>query len=227
MKRSEINAIIAEAKDFCKKNNFHLPPFAFWSVQDWKNQDKEKVSEIINHALGWDITDFGLGDFKKTGICIFTVRNGSPRNLRMGKGKLYAEKIFMLYENQEVPFHYHWIKVEDVIDRAGGDIGVQLYNSDKDDGLASTNIIASIDGVEVEIKAGKEFFLKSGESITLLPGVYHRFCCPKGKVLVGEVSLVNDDKNDNKFYKPVGRFPKIEEDEEPIHLLCNEYMNHI
>ena len=116
----------------------------------------------------------------------------------MGKGKLYAEKIFMLYENQEVPFHYHWIKVEDVINRAGGDIGVQLYNSDKDDGLASTNIIASIDGVEVEIKAGKEFFLKSGESITLLPGVYHRFCCPKGKVLVGEVSLVNDDKNDNK-----------------------------
>ena len=40
MKRSEINIIIEEAKDYCNKNNFKLPPFAFWSVQDWKNKDK-------------------------------------------------------------------------------------------------------------------------------------------------------------------------------------------
>ena len=100
MKRSEINIIIEEAKDYCNKNNFKLPPFAFWSVQDWKNKDKEKVDEIITHSLGWDITDFGLGDFKKTGICIFTIRNGSPENLKLGKGKLYAEKVFFLYKNQ-------------------------------------------------------------------------------------------------------------------------------
>ena len=60
-----------------------------------------------------------------------------------------------------------------------------------------------------------------------MPGVYHRFWCPDENVLVGEVSLVNDDRNDNKFYEPVGRFPKIDEDEEPIHLLCNEYLNFI
>tara|TARA_B100001765_G_scaffold43956_1_gene25342 strand:- start:157 stop:846 length:690 start_codon:yes stop_codon:yes gene_type:complete len=227
MKRSEINSIIEEAKDYCNKNNFKLPPFAFWSVQDWKNKDKEKVDEIITHSLGWDITDFGLGDFKKTGICIFTIRNGSPENLKLGKGKLYAEKVFFLYKNQEVPLHYHWIKVEDVINRAGGAVGVQLYNSTKDDGLDSTIISASIDGEKIDIEAGKEFFLKSGESITLMPGVYHRFWCPDENVLVGEVSLVNDDRNDNKFYEPVGRFPKIDEDEEPIHLLCNEYLNFI
>ena len=227
MKRSEINTIIIEAKDFCKKHNFNLPPFAFWSVQDWKNKDKEKVNEIITHSLGWDITDFGLGNFKKTGICIFTIRNGSPDNLKSGKGKLYAEKVFFLYENQEVPLHYHWIKVEDVINRAGVDIGVQLYNSTKDDDLDNTNIITSIDGEKVDIEAGKEFFLKSGESITLMPGVYHRFWCPNERVLVGEVQLVIDDNNDNMFYKPVGRFPKIEEDEEPIHLLCNEYLDYI
>ena len=227
MKRSKINTIIIEAKDFCKKHNFNLPPFAFWSVQDWKNKDKEKVNEIITHSLGWDITDFGLGDFKKTGICIFTIRNGSPDNLKSGKGKLYAEKVFFLYENQEVPLHYHWIKVEDIINRAGGDIGVRLYNSTKDDDLDNTNIITSIDGEKVDIEAGKELFLKSGESITLMPRVYHRFWCPGERVLVGEVSLVNDDNNDNMFYKPVGRFPKIEEDEEPIHLLCNEYLDYI
>ena len=42
-------------------------------------------------------------------------------------------------------------------------------------------------------------------------------------MLVGEVSLVNDDQNDNRFHEPVGRFPDIEEDEEPWHLLTTDY----
>ena len=37
--------------------------------------------------------------------------------------------------------------------------------------------------------------------------------------------MVNDDTKDNRFYKPVGRFPEIEEDEPPIHLLGNELLN--
>jgi D-lyxose ketol-isomerase len=44
-----------------------------------------------------------------------------------------------------------------------------------------------------------------------------------GKVLVGEVSAVNDDNSDNYFYEPVGRFPVVEEDEEPLHLLVPDY----
>ena len=35
--------------------------------------------------------------------------------------------------------------------------------------------------------------------------------------------MCNDDANDNRFYEELGRFPKIEEDEEPYRLLCNEY----
>jgi D-lyxose ketol-isomerase len=46
-------------------------------------------------------------------------------------------------------------------------------------------------------------------------------------VLVGEVSSVNDDHTDNKFHQPVGRFPDIEEDEAPTHLLVGDYMNFI
>jgi len=34
---------------------------------------------------------------------------------------------------------------------------------------------------------------------------------------------VNDDNTDNRFYDPVGRFPTIEEDETPWHLLVNDY----
>jgi len=35
--------------------------------------------------------------------------------------------------------------------------------------------------------------------------------------------MTNDDNADNFFYDKAGRFPKIEEDEEPLYLLCNEY----
>ena len=44
-----------------------------------------------------------------------------------------------------------------------------------------------------------------------------------GMILLGEVSRCNDDNNDNFFYDEIGRFPKIEEDEPPYRLLCNEY----
>ena len=44
-----------------------------------------------------------------------------------------------------------------------------------------------------------------------------------GKVLIGEVSKVNDDNCDNRFYEDMGRFPIIEEDKAPYRLLCNEY----
>ena len=44
-----------------------------------------------------------------------------------------------------------------------------------------------------------------------------------GDVVVGEVSKVNDDHADNYFLDPIARFADIDEDEAPVHLLCNEY----
>ncbi len=44
-----------------------------------------------------------------------------------------------------------------------------------------------------------------------------------GLVLTGEVSQRNDDTVDNRFLEKTGRFPSIEEDDEPLSLLCNEY----
>ncbi len=41
--------------------------------------------------------------------------------------------------------------------------------------------------------------------------------------LIGEVSKVNDDRVDNHFYNVPGRFPKIEEDEEPLYLMQMDY----
>lgn len=46
---------------------------------------------------------------------------------------------------------------------------------------------------------------------------------PGSAISKPEVSKVNDDTNDNRFYEKIGRFPKIEEDEKPLYLLFSDY----
>lgn len=222
MKRSEINAVIRDADMFVRGHGFHLPPFAYWSPEEWATRGLE-VEEIVQNGLGWDITDFGQGDFRNKGLFLFTVRNGSPENLRTGKGKLYAEKIMIVDVDQVTPMHFHWVKTEDIINRGGGDLVISLYNATSDEGLADTPVTVSIDGVEHTVAAGGRVVLHPGESITLPPYLYHKFWGEAGRVLVGEVSVVNDDKSDNRFFEPIGRFPEIEEDEPPLYLLCTDY----
>jgi D-lyxose ketol-isomerase len=65
--------------------------------------------------------------------------------------------------------------------------------------------------------------LGSGESITLHQRVFHQFWSDDADLLLGEVSMVNDDHLDNFFLEERGRFPVIEEDEEPLHLLVGDY----
>jgi D-lyxose ketol-isomerase len=222
MKRSEINAIIRDADAFIKQHQFYLPPFAYWTPADWATKGEE-VREIVDRQLGWDITDFGQGDYAKIGLFIFTIRNGSLENLKMGQGKVYAEKMLIVDVDQVTPFHFHWRKVEDIINRGGGNLVIQLYNSTEDGGLADTDVTVSMDGVKRTLKAGDTVTLSQGESITLPTGLYHKFWGAESRVLVGEVSVVNDDNTDNRFYEPVGRFPQIEEDEAPLYLLCTDY----
>ena len=175
--------------------------------------------------LGWDLTDFGSGDFFKQGLILFTIRNGNP----LKDKKKYAEKIMIVEENQETPMHFHWNKMEDIINRGGGNLMMELYSSDKEENLSQDDFQVKIDGVVKTLKAGETISLNPGESICLEQGIYHRFYGEpeKGKVLVGEVSSVNDDSTDNRFKKPVGRFPDIIEDEEPVHLLASDYKNYV
>ena len=222
MKRSEINAIMREADAFIRGRGFYLPPFAYWTPQAWAAKGEE-VREIVDNGLGWDITDFGSGKFAKCGLFLFTIRNGHPHNWQTLQGKLYAEKIMLVGVDQVTPMHFHWSKSEDIINRGGGKLVVQLYNSTADEGLANTDVTVSTDGVQRVVKAGDTVVLAPGESITLPSRLYHAFWGAESRVMVGEVSMVNDDKTDNRFYEPVGRFPQIEEDEPPLHLLVTDY----
>ncbi|HHV62539.1 MAG TPA: D-lyxose/D-mannose family sugar isomerase [Firmicutes bacterium] len=222
MKRSELNRIMREGVAFIKKMNFALPPFAYWTPDDWKDKGHE-YDEIRDNMLGWDITDFGSGDYHRIGLLMFTLRNG---NFNMEKYiKPYAEKLLIVEEEQVTPFHFHWSKMEDIINRGGGNLLVQVYNSTEDERLADTPVSISQDGRNYTAPAGTIVRLTPGESITLAPRVYHKFWGEKGSgmVLLGEVSKVNDDRVDNRFLEKVGRFPTIEEDEPPLYLLSSEY----
>jgi hypothetical protein len=220
MKRSEINQILKNAKAFMAERQFILPPWAYWNIDDWK-KNKEDAQEIIQNMLGWDITDFGSGDFYKRGLFLFTIRNGK---FNVDK-KPYAEKIMIVEENQETPMHFHWSKMEDIINRGGGNLVIELYNSTSDNKFDTKPVCFKTDGVKHTVSAGGKVVLTPGESICLETGMYHRFYGEKGKgkVLVGEVSMVNDDTSDNCFYESIGRFPVIEEDEELLHLLVSDY----
>lgn len=222
MKRSEINTIMSNALEFLQRNNFLLPPFATWSPAKWRVLGTE-VSEIVASQLGWDITDFGSGDFDKIGLLIFTIRNGTFAELEKPLGKIYAEKILIVRENQVTPTHFHFQKIEDIINRGGGDLVIELHNSLPDRALADTPVTVSVDGVQVTVPAGGQIVLKPGESVCLPQHLFHKFWGVGGTVLVGEVSRVNDDRVDNYFHEPVGRFPVIDEDVEPLHLLTIDY----
>jgi len=222
MKRSEINSIMREADGFIRQRGFFLPPFAYWTPAEWRTKGEE-AREIVENQLGWDITDFGSGRYESVGLFLFTVRNGSQRELRARQGKLYCEKLMVVGVGQVTPLHFHWNKVEDIINRGGGILEIKLYNSTEDEGLAESGVAASLDGVERRFQAGDVVRLKPGESITLPPRLYHEFWGAESRVMVGEVSLVNDDAHDNRFLAAPGRFPAIEEDEEPLHLLVSDY----
>lgn len=224
MKRSEINALMRSAVEFFGEHKFLLPPFAYFSPEEWKSKARNpEYREIIDCMLGWDITDFGSGDYNKVGLFLFTIRNGSYSLPEYDKP--YAEKIMIVGENQVTPYHFHSNKMEDIINRGGGNLLVQVYNSDETGGLADSDVKVCSDGRRYTASAGSIIRLTPGESMTMTRGLYHQFWGEEGegRVLVGEVSRVNDDRTDNHFLRPAGRFPKIEEDEPPLYLLGQEY----
>jgi D-lyxose ketol-isomerase len=223
MKRSEINAIMRQANEFLQEQNFYLPPFAYWTPEEWQHKGPE-AKEIVANRLGWDITDFGLGDFRRSGLFLFTLRNGSPENWKTLRGKLYAEKILIVDDHQETPLHFHWSKMEDIINRGGGKLCIKLYQSTTDEGLDEVNEVqVAVDSVWRRLPPGGIISLLPGESISLPQYCYHSFWAEGGRVLAGEVSMVNDDDRDNRFYQTLPRYPAIQEDEQPLHLLCIDY----
>ena len=224
MKRSEINAALKELEAMVNTYRFSLPPFCHFTPAEWETKGHE-YDEIRDNMLGWDITDYGLGRFDEIGFSLITLRNG---NLKMQDKykKTYAEKLLYIRDGQYAPNHFHWSKMEDIINRGGGTLLIRVYNSLPDESVdRESDVTVHTDGTTRVVPAGTQIELKPGMSISIHPYMYHDFSVKPGTgaVLIGEVSQCNDDNTDNRFNPPVGRFPAIDEDEPPYRLLCNEY----
>lgn len=221
MKRSRVNEIIREGDAFIRSFGYIMPPFAYWSPGELK---AKRPAGIVDARLGWDITDYGLDRFDELGLFLFTVRNGRADDLARGKGMLYAEKIMISRKDQLSPMHRHNVKAEDIINRGGGKLVLELYMSHPDGSIDDRGEVeVPTDGVMRTMPAGSLLKLDPGESVTLMPGVWHAFWAEGQDVLIGEVSTVNDDLTDNIFREKIGRFSTIEEDQEPVHLLVSDY----
>jgi D-lyxose ketol-isomerase len=193
-----------EADKFIRSFGYILPPFAYWSPKEFRDR-KAEAGMIVERNCGWDITDYGLNEFDKTGLFLFTVRNGNNADLAKGRGMLYAEKAMISRNEQYSPMHRHNLK-DGKCDRHKG-------------------VEVNCDGILHKLPPGGKLRLKPGESVTLMPNEHwHAFWGEGGDVFIGEVSTVNDDNTDNVFDDPrIARFGGIEEDEEPWHLLVSDY----
>ncbi len=223
MKRSAINDAIRFAEDMLARHSFALPPFARWTPQDWRARFGD-ASEIVRARLGWDITDYGQGDFAKIGLTLFSIRNGDAAALKKGHGMLYAEKALIVLKDQVCPSHFHLSKTEDIINRGGGRLVLELVNTHPDHSPDETSDVRVMtDGLMRTLPPRGKLSLGVGESVTLVPGLAHAFWAEDADVFVGEVSTVNDDETDNVFLDRVGRFPTIEEDVAPHRLIVGDY----
>ncbi|MCQ8280057.1 D-lyxose/D-mannose family sugar isomerase [Acetobacteraceae bacterium KSS8] len=225
MKRSTLNALIAQAEADFRKVGVFLPAFGSWTPQDWRAH-LEETGDMRAAGLGWDVTDFGSARFEKQGLLLFTLRNGVGDSDRPGN-RPYAEKIMISRRDQLTPLHRHKRKVEDIIHRAplqdGAMLAIELFGMLPDGGVdRAGDVVAHLDGRVRRLPAGSVVRLAAGESITLFPGTYHAFWGEDGDVVVGEVSSINDDAGDNVFAEPVPRFAAIDEDAPPLRLLVGD-----
>ena len=225
MKRSRINSLLDEGEDMIQSFGFVLPPFANWTPDEFTAK-KDNAAHVISSRCGWDVTDYGAGRYDEMGLFLFTLRNGRLADLQRGGGMCYAEKLLISKQDQLSPMHTHVIKAEDIINRGGATLIIELFGSD-DAGQFAEDRGGTVwcDGLRKDYAPGEKLALAPGESITLMPGDWHAFWGEGGDVLIGEVSTVNDDETDNIFRQPIGRFSNIEEDTDPKRLLVSDYDN--
>jgi D-lyxose ketol-isomerase len=221
MLRSTIDDVIDGARAFAAKRLFPLPVFAGWPREHWQ-QNVDDLRVTMERGLGWDVTDFGRGDFTRYGLCLCTLRNGSLQERDSGTGQTYAEKLMVVEVAQETPFHFHRTKAEDIINRGGGSLRVEVYPSDETE-LGSGTTRTFVDGVQTDVAAGESVVIAPGQSIQIPTGAFHRFWAEGERVLAGEVSGVNDDETDNVFLEQFPRYASIEEDSSARYLIVGEY----
>lgn len=189
MKRSHLNQVYRRAKDCFERNGWHLPP-----------------------NPRWDITDYGLDDFKRAGLVL----------INLAEEPEYSEKLMYAGRDQETPAHAHKQKKEDIICRSG-ELTLQVWGGHPEKN-PDPEFELQVNNEPRTVRSGDHLTLRAGERATMRPGIYHAFWPASEECVMAEVSTQNDDENDNFFVNPkVGRYPVIEEDEPAaVHLLSEQ-----
>lgn len=189
MKRSEVNRAVNAARSVFERHHWALPP-----------------------EPRWDVTDFGLGNFKKSGLIL----------INLAEEPEYCEKLMYAFENQVTPLHTHKKKKEDIIVR-WGKLCLELWSGLPAESKPGKEFDVQINGKPRKVKNGEHVFLNGGERVTLTPGIYHAFWPVTDECIIGEVSTANDDLNDNFFVDPnIGRFSVMVEDVEALVKLVSD-----
>ena len=163
MKRSDINEILGHTRQFFSMHDVHLPPFASFPPTKWQQLDQAAWQEVFDLKLGWDVTAFGGNSFAAEGLTLFTLRNGSPNGVPYEKS--YAEKIMHVRDGQVTPMHFHWRKREDIINRGGGNLIIELWNAGAHEETENTDVTVTVDGCRQTHAPGSQLRLMPGESI--------------------------------------------------------------
>jgi D-lyxose ketol-isomerase len=220
MKRSQVNALVREAEELFAAAGLALPAWARWSPSEWAAHP-EAAGYCRRRQMGWDVTDFGQGDFSRTGLVLLCLRNGLVGH---DEERSYAEKLLVVRDGQTVPYHFHRSKMEDIISRAGGNLQVRVCDTDETGAPLDRPVTVLLDAERRTVAARSPIVRRHGESISLPPGQAHLLTAEPGHgtAVLGEVSRINDDLTDNFFFEPVARLADIEEDEPPLHPLWSE-----
>ncbi len=188
MKRSEINTLVRLANECFSIHRWALPPNPHW-----------------------DVTDFGLGDWKQYGLVL----------VNLADEKEYCEKLMYAQKGMRTPAHCHAKKKEDIIVRAGS-LRMLLWRG-KPGHFDGQPFDVQVNRTSRQVLSGEVLDLHPGERVTLLPGIYHEFFPTSEECILGEVSTANDDLHDNFFVDTaVGRFSAIDEDEPAIVRLVSD-----
>ncbi len=188
MKRSEINDLIRSATQCYAAHGWALPP-----------------------NPRWDVTDFGLGDWRRFGLVL----------VNLAEEPEYCEKLMYAQQGMTTPAHTHKKKKEDIICRWGR-LAVQVWIGHPDE-IVEKSFSIPVNHEPQEITTGSTITLEAGSRVTLVPDVYHAFYPLSAECIIGEVSTANDDAHDNVFVNSgIGRYPGIEEDEPAIIKLISE-----
>lgn len=159
----------------------------------------------------WDVTDFGLGSWREFGLVL----------VNLAEEPEYCEKLMYAQRHMRTPAHCHRGKKEDIICR-WGELAVQVWSGPPGH-AGRQNVTLPLNHEPIDVPSGTVIELEAGSRVTLVPGVYHEFYPVSAECIIGEVSTSNDDLHDNFFVNPdIGRYPGIEEDEEPVARLVSE-----